>query len=155
VLKGSQTKSSGMRQLEAVGKGFKLFRSRHRKAFHRPFLSFKLMSKSWEPCSFNKALYFSQKDFWHPQGPRKRYQDKFHTHQSVHRESIFKNVPTRWHFFVQYFTALHVSGETITHPRWRKVTYCLSAPDAVTTIYSSSWWWVIVSPETCRAVCRE
>jgi hypothetical protein len=24
----------------------------------------------------------------------------FFAHQSVHRESIFKNVPTRWHFFL-------------------------------------------------------
>jgi hypothetical protein len=44
---------------------------------------------------------------------------EFYAHQSVHRESIFKNVPTRWHFFCTVFyslqTALHVSGETFTH----------------------------------------
>jgi hypothetical protein len=28
---------------------------------------------------------------------------EFYVHLSVHRESIFKNVPTGWHFFVQYF----------------------------------------------------
>ena len=27
-------------------------------------------------------------------------------------------------------------------------------PDAVITIYMCSWWWVKVSPETCRAFCR-
>jgi hypothetical protein len=42
-----------------------------------------------------------------------------------------------------------------THPLRRKVTDCLPLPDTVTTVYSSSWWWVNVSPETCRAVCRE
>jgi hypothetical protein len=42
-----------------------------------------------------------------------------------------------------------------THPRRRTVAYCLSLPDAVNKVYSSSWWWVNVSPETCRAVSRE
>jgi hypothetical protein len=27
-------------------------------------------------------------------------------------------------------------------------------PDDVITVYVCSWWWVKVSPETCRAVCR-
>ena len=30
-----------------------------------------------------------------------------------------------------------------------------SVPDAVITVYTCSWWWVKVSPETCRAVCRK
>jgi hypothetical protein len=30
-----------------------------------------------------------------------------------------------------------------------------SMPDAVITVYSSSWCWVKISPETCRAVCGE
>jgi hypothetical protein len=30
-----------------------------------------------------------------------------------------------------------------------------SVPDAIITVYSRYWWWVKVSPETCRAVCRE
>ena len=29
-----------------------------------------------------------------------------------------------------------------------------SVPDAVITVCVCSWWWVKVSPETCRAVCR-
>ena len=29
-----------------------------------------------------------------------------------------------------------------------------TVPDAVITVYLCSWWWVKVSPETCRAVCR-
>jgi hypothetical protein len=42
-----------------------------------------------------------------------------------------------------------------THQRRRQVAYCLSLPDTVIKAYSSSWWWVNISPETCRAVCRE
>ena len=30
-----------------------------------------------------------------------------------------------------------------------------SVLDAVITVYTCSWWWVKVSPEICRAVCRE
>jgi hypothetical protein len=43
---------------------------------------------------------------------------EFYAHQSVHRESIFKNVLTRWHFLTVFYSlqaALHVSGETFTH----------------------------------------
>jgi hypothetical protein len=44
--------------------------------------------------------------------------------------------------------------EVPTHPQRRKVTDCLPLPDALTAVYSSSWWWVNVSPETCRAVYK-
>jgi hypothetical protein len=49
----------------------------------------------------------------------------------------------------------HRRGWVPTHPRRRTVTYCPSLPDAITTVYSSSWWWVNVSTETCTAVSRE
>jgi hypothetical protein len=52
---------------------------------------------------------------------------------------------------------IHPSCEWVgrTHPRRRKVTDYLPLPDAVTTVYSSSWWWGNVSPETRRKVYRE
>jgi len=28
-------------------------------------------------------------------------------------------------------------------------------PDSVITVYMCSWWWVKLSPETCRAICRK
>jgi hypothetical protein len=36
---------------------------------------------------------------------------EFYAHQSVHRESVFKNVPTRWHFFL-YSILFPVNGST-------------------------------------------
>jgi len=71
-------------------------------------------------------------------------------------------------------TALNVSGVTITHLQEHKSTIItasgnhhtvlLSAaadnstvwwlPDAVITVVLCSWRWVIVTPETCRAVIR-
>jgi len=44
-----------------------------------------------------------------------------------------------------HFWLLHDSGRYTVQ----------SVPDAVTTVYSSCWWWMKRSPETCRAVCRE
>ena len=40
-------------------------------------------------------------------------------------------------------------------PRQRKVASTVwPVPDVVITVWMCSWWWVKVSPETCRAVCR-
>ena len=41
-------------------------------------------------------------------------------------------------------------------PHQRTVTNTVRpVPDAVIIIYMCSWWWVKVSPETCRVVCRK
>ena len=50
---------------------------------------------------------------------------------------------SNWHNFVP------------TPPRQQKVANTVwPVPDAVITVYVCSWWWVKVSLETCRAVCR-
>ena len=50
---------------------------------------------------------------------------------------------------------LPMSWRSRTPPRQRKVANTVRpVPDAVITVYVCSWWWVKVSPETCRAVCR-
>jgi len=53
--------------------------------YDRPFV--RLLSKSWQPCSFNKVPDCPQPyDFYHPQGPRKRNSGsvwillEFHSH---------------------------------------------------------------------------
>jgi hypothetical protein len=94
--------------------------------------------------------------------------NKFYVHVSVHRESMLKCSSNMTLLFSILFPAnsstyfgrnIHLlSAARIncpTHPRRRKVTYCLSLSDAVIKVYSDSWLWVNISPETCRAVCRE
>ena len=47
-------------------------------------------------------------------------------------------------------------GIVPTHPRQRTVANTVRpVPDAVTTAYLCSWWWVKVSPEICRAVSQK
>ena len=38
--------------------------------------------------------------------------------------------------------------------RWKAANTVWPVPDAEITVYMFSWWWLKVSPETCRAVCR-
>ena len=53
------------------------------------------------------------------------------------------------------WTHTFVNCNCPTPPQQRKVANTVrTVPDAVITIYVCSWWWVKVSPETCRAVCR-
>ena len=97
----------------------------------------------------------------------------------MHRESvsiIVQKDATIYIFIIFLQTALHVSSDTLTHHqehmqtvftasgtgltalatfRCRKVASTVRpAPDAVTRVYMCSWWWVRISLETCRAMCR-
>jgi hypothetical protein len=79
--------------------------------------------------------------------------------------------------FIYLETAVHVSGGTITHYQERKQLYLqhlvfvtpLLLPATIAADSSNgvrnnrcykysclrSWWWVLISPETCRAVSRQ
>jgi hypothetical protein len=46
----------------------------------------------------------------------------FYAHQSVNRESIFKNVPTRWHFLYCVWTALQVYIAFGLHCKYSQTT---------------------------------
>ena len=47
-------------------------------------------------------------------------------------------------------------NSVLTPPQQRKVANTVRPmPYTVITVYVCSWWWVKVSPETCRAVCRK
>ena len=49
-----------------------------------------------------------------------------------------------------YFESWRSQNFVPTPPQQREVTNTVrSVPDAVTTVYVCSWWWVNVSPETC------
>ena len=47
-------------------------------------------------------------------------------------------------------------GDGKTHPRQRTVAKTVRpVPDVVITLWMCFWWWMRVSFETCRAVCRK
>jgi hypothetical protein len=102
----------------------------------------------------------------------------FNVHRSVHRNNILvytRQVATL-HSLFYLETAVHVSGGTTTHHQDSKQLYLqhmvfvrpLLLPAAIAAGSSNgltnngccryscmrSWWWVEVSPETCRAVSR-
>ena len=53
------------------------------------------------------------------------------------------------------YSIWHWSNSVPTPPRQRKVGNTVrTLPDDVVTVYVCSWWWVKVSPKTCRAICR-
>ena len=97
---------------------------------------------------------------------------QFNVHGPVHRKNILiyiqQNATLHTLFYLE--TALHVSGGTNTHHQERKQLYlqhlvfvtplAAGRSNGVTNTtccrYSClrSWWWVVVPPETCRAVSR-
>jgi hypothetical protein len=87
----------------------------------------------------------------------------FYAHLSEHRESIFKH----YNMYILLFYRI-LKTRTVTTGIYSMlictstvcqyhnfIRYSMSLPAALTTVYSSSWWWVNVSPETCGAVYRE
>jgi len=105
-------------------------------------------------------------------------QQLFDVHGSVHRKysPIYIQQDAALHSLLYLKTALHVSGVTSTHHQERKQLYLqhlvfvtqLLLPAAIAAGSSNgvrntrccryscmrSWWWVEVTPETCRAVFR-
>ena len=103
---------------------------------------------------------------------------EFNVHGSVYRNNILiyiqEDATLHSSFYLEI--ALHVLGDTITHHQERKQLYLqhlvfvrpllLSAAIAADSSngvtntrcyrYSClrSWWWVMVSPKTCRAISR-
>ena len=97
----------------------------------------------------------------------------------MHRNNIpvYIQQDATLHSLLYLETALHVSGGTSTHHQERKQLYLqhlvfvrpLLLPVAIATDSSNgltntrccryscmrSWWWVVVPPETCRAVSRK
>ena len=63
-----------------------------------------------------------------------------------------------WHWLNRITTFRCCGGVgviTPTPPWQRKVANTVQPlPDAVITVWVCSWWWMTVSSETCRAVCR-
>ena len=103
----------------------------------------------------------------------------FNVHGSVHRNNILICIQqdAALHSLFYLETALHVSGGTSIHNQERKqlylqhlvlVTTPLLLPASIAAGSSNgvtntrycrysclrSWWWVVLPPETCRAVSR-
>ena len=93
---------------------------------------------------------------------------------------IVEQDATLYSFIIFLQTALHVSGVTFIHHQEHRQTVITTSgtgrtvfatvrwyagkrtvantvrpvPDVVITVCVCSWWWMKVSSETCRAVCR-
>ena len=47
-------------------------------------------------------------------------------------------------------------SETPTPPRqWTVANTVRTVPDVVNTVWMCSWWWMRISSETCRALCKK
>ena len=98
-------------------------------------------------CDYMQFYYFSASSStcfgWYP-----------HPSSGVHVNCNY-NI---WHWsnLICYCPLTWWSGHSVpTPPRQRTVANTVrTVPDVVITIWVCSWWWMRVSSETCRAVCR-
>ena len=73
-------------------------------------------------------------------------------HHQEHTQTVITTSGTCWTVFA---TALWRGGVGTPTPRQRMVANTVwPMPDVVITVWVCSWWWMRVSSETCRAVCR-
>ena len=80
-------------------------------------------------------------------------------HNLIHHQEHIQNVITASGTGRTVFSTVRWRGRVGTAvptlTRQRKLANTVRAvPDAAIKVYVCSWWWVRVSPETCRAVCR-
>ena len=79
---------------------------------------------------------------------------------SIIRSALNCNYICHWSNHITVFATVRGRGEVRTAvptpPRQRTVANTVwPVPDAVITVWMCSWWWMRVSSETRRAVCRK
>ena len=80
------------------------------------------------------------------------FRDDTLIHHQEHIQTVITTSGTgqtvRWHGGVQTAVLTPSCQRTAVNTVW-------PVPDVVITVWMCSWWWMRVSSETCRAVCRK